>query len=122
MRKLLVLVLPLFVVCGAAHASWKFPARVRYEMGDGFTSWTNANVLFVTGSELNRVSTSATPHAADGRFAVIPMTDGELNIVTLSGFVPCSSGFTSACFPGGRADGFDGQGRHWQLCTNAKCD
>jgi hypothetical protein len=122
MRPTLALLLPLLLLGNAADASWKFPTRVRYELGSGFTPWTNADVLFVTGNELNRVSTNTQLRAADARFAVIPTTDGELNVVRLSGFVACSTVFTSDCVPGGRADGFDGKGRHWQLCTNTKCD
>jgi len=122
MRKLLALVIPLLILASTAHANWKLPAHVRYEMGDGFTPWTTANVLFVTGGELNRVATNTKPYPLDGRFAVIPMTDGELNIVTLSGAMPCGGAFTAGCMPDGRADGFDGKGRHWQVCTNVKCD
>ncbi|MGN6148608.1 MAG: hypothetical protein ACTHPD_08730 [Rhizomicrobium sp.] len=122
MRRLIALALPLLFLVGPADASWKFPTRVRYEVGSGFTPWANANVLFVTGNELNRVATNTQLRPAEARFAVIPMTDGELNIVRLSGFVACGSAFTADCIPGGRADGFDGKGRHWQLCTHAKCD
>jgi hypothetical protein len=122
MRRLLAFVLPLLFLAGAADASWKFPTRARFDAGDGFTPWTNANVLFATGRELNRVSTNTVPYPSDGRFAVVPMTDGELNVVRLSGFVSCGSSFTPSCILNGRADGFDGKARHWQLCTNPKCD
>ena len=122
MRRLLAFVLPLLFLAGAADASWKFPTRVRFDAGDGFTPWTNANVLFVTGRELNRVSTNVAPYPENGRFAVVPMTDGELKVVRLSGFVACGSSFTASCLMEGRADAFDGKGRHWQLCTNPKCD
>jgi hypothetical protein len=57
----------------------------------------------------------------DGRFAVVPMNDGKFNVVRLSGYTPCGASFTPACLFNGRADGFDGSGRHWQFCTNDIC-
>jgi hypothetical protein len=114
--------LALTLSASSALASWKFPAQVRSEDGDGFTPWTRATVLFATGNELNRVTPGLKYEGVDGRYAVIPMTSGEYNVVRLSGYVNCGSTFTPACLPGGRADGFDGQGHHWQVCTNPKCD
>lgn len=124
MKTTLALVLPCLLL-GSVHAeaAWKRPAQVRYETDAGFTPWTTANVAFATGRELNRTAAiGAQYNSEDGRFAVIPMTDGKYNVVRLSGYAACGLGFTSDCLPGGRADGFDGSGRHWQLCTNPKCN
>ena len=124
MKKMYALVIPLVLFGSAgADAAWKRPTQVRYETDSGFTPWTNANVAFATGRELNRTAAPGAPYrAADGRFAVIPMNNGEFNVVRLSGYAPCGLGFTPDCLPGGRSDGFDGTGRHWQICTNPKCD
>ena len=124
MNKTFALLAPLLLLGPVnAHAAWKRPVQVRYEMGSGFTPWVTANVAFATGRELNRTAASgARYNTEDGRFAVIPMSNGAYNVVRLSGYAPCGLGFTADCLPRGRADGFDGTGRHWQLCTNPKCD
>lgn len=123
MNKPLLLLLPLLMLCTtSAEAGWKTSAKVRYEQSAGFTSWTNATVTFATGRELNRVATNGQLNPDDARFAVIPMTSGELDVVRLSGFAACNAGFTAACLPDGRADGFDGSGRHWQVCLNDVCE
>ncbi|HWA29656.1 MAG TPA: hypothetical protein VG867_01100 [Rhizomicrobium sp.] len=114
-------VLVLAFTAGQAVASWKFPAQVRYENDDGFTPWSRAVVTFATGGELNLVTKSLKYDNSDARYMVVPMTSGDFNVIRLSGFVPCGGRFTQACLPGGRGDGFDGQGRHWQVCTNPKC-
>lgn len=123
MNRIIALIFPLlFLGTVGADAAWKFPAKVRFETGEGFSPWTAANVAFATGGELNRTATAGgTFNVEDGRFAVVPMSDGKYNVVRLSGYVPCGSRFTPACLLDGRADGFDGSGRHWQLCVNAIC-
>lgn len=114
-------ILVLLLSTASASASWNIPAQVRYENDDGFTPWTRAHVAFATGTELNRVTHGIKYADSDGRYAVVPMTSGSFNVVRLSGFVSCGGGFVPACLPGGRADGFDAQGRHWQICINPKC-
>lgn len=123
MKKTMLLLLSLLLLANSADAAWKRPTKVRYETGNGFQPWTIANVAFATGNELNRTAPSGAQYrAVDGRFAVIPMDNGEFNVVRLSGYAACGANFTLDCLPGGRADGFDGTGRHWQLCTNATCN
>lgn len=124
MKKTIALMLPLLLLSTmGADAAWKRPTQVRYESGNGFTPWTVANVAFATGTELNRTAPSGAQYRTpDGRFAVIPMNNGEFNVVRLSGYVACGSGFAPDCLSDGRADGFDGAGRHWQFCINAKCN
>lgn len=124
MKKMIAGMLPLlFLATAGAEAAWKRPTQVRYETGSGFKPWTMANVAFATGGELNRTAPRGAQYrVVDGRFAVIPMDNGEFNVVRLSGFAACGAGFTPDCLPGGRADGFDGTGRHWQFCTHAKCN
>jgi hypothetical protein len=101
---------------------WKYPTKVRFESGEDFSPWTTANVAFAMGGELNRVATAGGKfNVEDGRFAVVPMSDGKFNVVRLSGYAPCGSTFTSACLLNGRADGFDGRGRHWQFCITEIC-
>ena len=114
-------VLAFMATTTVALASWKYPTDVRSDMGDGFTPWTRADVIFATGAELDRVTGGIKYDGSDGRYAVVPMTSGTFNVVRLSGFVSCSGGFSPACLPGGRADGYDSQGRHWQFCTNPRC-
>jgi len=122
MKKIIALILPLLLLGTGANAAWKFPAKVRFETGEGFSAWTNADVAFAMGGELNRVAKSGdTFSVQDGRYAVVPMNDGKFNVVRLSGYVSCGSSFTPVCLINGRADGFDGSGRHWQFCTNDIC-
>jgi hypothetical protein len=59
MKKIIALILPLLLLgTAAANAAWKFPAKVRFETGAGFSPWTKADVAFAMGGELNRVSKS----------------------------------------------------------------
>ncbi|HEY4125397.1 MAG TPA: hypothetical protein VGM36_12335 [Rhizomicrobium sp.] len=112
----------LLLTTAVAQAAWKYPTKVRFESGGDFSPWTTANVAFAMGGELNRVSTAGGKfNVEDGRFAVVPMSDGTFNVVRLSGYAPCGSSFTSACLLNGHADGFDGRGRHWQFCANETC-
>lgn len=113
-----------FLLLGAAgaDAAWKQPVKVRFETGEDFSPWTTTDVAFAMGGELNRTSTGGGKfNVEDGRFAVVPMSSGKFNVVRLSGYAPCGSSFTPACLLNGRADGFDGSGRHWQFCANAVC-
>lgn len=121
MKKLLLVSILLVISTAGAEAGWKTPAKVRYEQGSGYTPWTTSSVTFATGHELNRVSTTTQINPDDARFMVIPMATGEFNVVRLSGYAACSTGFTATCLPGGRGDGFDGSGRHWQVCLNDVC-
>ena len=104
-----------------ASAEWAQPAKVRFETGNQYSPWRAAQVTFATGVELNRASVSFKYNALGGRYAVIPLGQGENSIVQLSGFAYCVGNFNQACLPGGKADGFDAQGRHWQICTTPSC-
>ena len=107
----------LVFLAGPASAEWVQPAKVRFENGDQYTPWAAAQVTFATGAEMNKASGSFAYNALGGRYAVIPLGQGETSIVNLSGFAFCTGNFNQACLPGGKADGFDAQGRHWQICT-----
>jgi hypothetical protein len=113
----LMLILPV----AQASADWTLPAKVRFESGAQYTPWTAAQVTFMTGAELNRAANAFSYNALGGRYAVIPIGDGQNSIVQLSGFAYCTGNFNQTCLPGGRADGFDAQGRHWQICTTPSC-
>lgn len=122
MKKVLAIAaLALALSAGQASAEWTQPARVRFEAGNQYTPWADAQVTFATGAEMNRAATSFSYNALGGRYAVIPLGDGQTSIVQLSGFAFCTGNFNQACLPGGKADGFDPQGRHWQICTTPSC-
>jgi len=104
-----------------ASAEWTQNAKVRFENGQQYTPWAEAQVTFVTGAELNRAADSFSYNALGGRYAVIPLGGGQNSIVQLSGFAYCTGNFNQACLPGGKADGFDKERRHWQICTTPSC-
>lgn len=106
---------------GTASAEWTQPARVRFEQGDNYTPWADANVTFATGAEMNRGTASFNYNALGGRYAIVRTPGGQEVVVRLSGFAYCVGDFNQTCLPGGKADGFDEQTRHWQICTTPSC-
>ena len=114
-------VFALAFLAGPACAEWIQQANVRLENGQGYTPWSVSQVTFATDAELNKASASFNYNAWGGRYALIPLSKGEISTVWLSGFAFCTGSFNQACLPAGKAEGVDAQGRHWQICTMPSC-
>lgn len=122
MKRLFALVAAIVLFsAGDAFAEWTQPAKVRFEQGSNYTPWAEANVTFATGAEMNRGTGSFDYNALGGRYAIVRSDGGAEVVVRLSGFAYCVGNFNQTCLPGGKADGFDDQTRHWQICTTPSC-
>src|SRR5690242_20905253 len=64
-----------------ASAEWTQPARVRFEQGDAYTPWAEAEVTFATGAEMNRGTSSFDYNALGGRYAIVRSTGGAEVVV-----------------------------------------
>ena len=120
-NKFLLGALVLLLSITQASAEWVVPAKVRFNEGVQYTPWSEAQVRFVTGAELNRAMNAFTYNALGGRYAIVPLGNGQSSIVQLTSLAFCTGNFNPACLPGGRSDGIDRQGRHWQICTTQSC-
>lgn len=104
-----------------AHAKYVQTSKVRYAVEYGKSKWYDVDVTFMTGQELNDV-TSSFRYQAFGAYAVIFWGKGQAAVIKLSGFYPCGAEFEKTCLPGfGNAKGEDQDGRDWEICTSDFC-
>jgi opacity protein-like surface antigen len=104
-----------------ASAEWTQPSKVRFEQGNNYTPWADADVTFATGVEMNKQTGTFDYNALGGRYAIIRSTGGATVVVRLNGVAFCVGDFNQTCLPGGKGEGFDDQTRHWQICTTPSC-
>lgn len=121
LRQLLIALLSLLWV-SPANAEYTQTAKVRYQTNYSYSQWYTVDVTFVTGSELNR-ATSSFRYGGFEKYAVVFWGPGEASVIELDGFFVCSFEFTRSCLSTitSRHKGVDQEGRQWEVCTGQFC-
>lgn len=104
-----------------ASAEVRTPAKARYQTQDGWSTWKETDVTFMTGSELN-TATSTYKYSPYTGYAVIFFAEGQAAVIKASGYSYCSDTFEVSCLPSiGNFKGVDQGGRDWEICTGSFC-
>lgn len=110
--------------CAARHTQ---TAKVRYETADGMSRWQETDVSFLTGNELNDLTTSTRYDFMKNYATILFGKDnyGRSQIAVIrinSPFLICGTDFDESCLPlMGKMKGPDQQGRVWEICSGIYC-
>jgi hypothetical protein len=123
-------------VIALAACLWSLPAsarltqtaKVRYDTSEGESSWQQTDVTFLTGSELNELTSSIRYNSFKSYAAIFfgKTSTGEAKIAVIRVDDPsvmfCGQQFDSNCLPLlGKMKGPDQEGRAWEICTGIVC-
>ncbi len=121
MKRILLALLALAAFATGAHAELRAPFKVRYSTDNGWSSWVETDVTFVTGQELN-TATASFKYSGFASYAVIFFSQNQAAVIKSCGYSMCSSDFDTSCLPLiVNFKGTDEGGREWEICTTNFC-
>jgi len=111
-----------------ANANLTETAKVRYETGDSQSGWQQANVTFLTGTELNERTRSIRYNGLKNYALILvgraPLGQAKIAVVRMDdpSLMSCGEEFDSNCLPlTGKMKGPDQEERIWEICTGIAC-
>lgn len=97
-------------------------AKVKYETTYGWSKLYSVEVIFLTGLELNRATTSI-DYNSFSNYAVIFWAEGEATVIEIDSLLFCGVEFECDCLENQIFDleGQDQDGDKWIICIKSFC-
>ena len=118
---------PVISLCAAilpssAEARYTTSASARYTTKEGQSSWAQTNVSFLTGMELNKL-TSSLNYDSLKSYATIFFQNGNIAVIKIEEpIIFCGMEFDANCVPiTGKMKGNDQEAREWETCIGLYC-
>ena len=122
MKKTLITILTIFLLCGTADAKYTQTCKVKYKKNYGWSDYYTVEVTFMSGTELNR-ATKSFDYDGFSTYAIIFWDKDEASVIKISSFTGCGTEVTQSCITNKvtNLEGEDQQGRGWEVCSKSMC-
>ncbi len=121
MKKTLITILTIFLLCGTASAKYTQTCKVKYRKNYSWSDYYTVEVTFMSGTELN-TATKSLNYDGFSTYAII-FWDKEDSVIKVSSFTGCGTEVTQSCITNKviNLEGEDQHGRGWEVCTKSFC-
>lgn len=122
MKKIMAVFLAFLVMNFTAMAKYTQTCKVKYKNNYNWSEYYTVDVVFMSGSELNR-ATSTFDYETFSVYAIVFWDDDEASVIKISSFTACGLEVKQNCISNliYNLEGEDQQGRAWEVCTRNLC-
>lgn len=111
-----------FVCCESINAKHIETCQVKYKKEIGWSKYYNVDVIFLTGTELNK-ATKTYDYSSFDSYAVIFWGKDQASVIEIdSPYMVCGSNVTNYCIPRyTNMEGYDQRRHKWEICCQYYC-